>query len=83
MPAPPPDVSDWRTQAACADLPQRTVFATRRQHALPALRACAACPVRARCLEVVAPQDNWFDGVSGGRLWRNGREVRVLAAQAE
>ncbi|MBP2403553.1 hypothetical protein SNS2_2719 [Streptomyces netropsis] len=71
--------ADWRTHAACAGLPDETVFARRPKPALPALRACAICPVRRRCLETVAPAESWFDGVSGGRLWRNGREVRIPA----
>jgi WhiB family redox-sensing transcriptional regulator len=69
--------ADWRASAACTGLSDRAVFARRRDAALPALRACAICPVRQRCLEAVAPHDSWFDGVSGGRLWRNGKEVAV------
>ncbi|MCC3776609.1 hypothetical protein K6I33_001023, partial [Streptomyces sp. UNOB3_S3] len=52
---------------------------------LPALRACAGCPVPRYCLEAVAPRESWFDGVCGGRLWRNGKEARIpeaLAAEA-
>ncbi|MFG2143963.1 hypothetical protein ACGFRG_07140 [Streptomyces sp. NPDC048696] len=30
---------------------------------------------------VVDPAHTWFDGVSGGRLWRNGREVERRPAQ--
>ncbi|MFH8981357.1 WhiB family transcriptional regulator [Streptomyces varsoviensis] len=73
---------DWRGDAACSGLPDRAVFARRREAALPALRACAVCRVRQRCLEAVAPYDNWFDGVSGGRLWRNGKEVAASDALA-
>ncbi|MEV0260890.1 WhiB family transcriptional regulator [Streptomyces sp. NPDC050617] len=71
--------TDWRTHAACAGLPDEAVFARRPEPALPALRACAVCSVRRRCLETVAPAESLFDGVSGGRLWRNGREVRIPA----
>ncbi|MFG3284678.1 WhiB family transcriptional regulator [Streptomyces sp. NPDC048111] len=70
---------DWRTHAACIGLPDHAVFAREPEAARPALRACGICPVRRCCLEAVAPQDNWFDGVSGGRLWSNGRQVRVPA----
>ncbi|RCH68203.1 hypothetical protein DT019_14590 [Streptomyces sp. SDr-06] len=68
---------DWRTHAACIGLPDRAVFAGDPEAALPALRACDICPVRRSCLEAVAPRRSWFDGVSGGRLWRNGRPVRI------
>ncbi|MEX2985352.1 WhiB family transcriptional regulator [Streptomyces sp. C36] len=79
-PGPARHPADWRTRAACAGLPDGAVFARRPKAALPALRACAVCPVRRYCLEAVAPQVSWFDGVSGGRLWRNGKEVPVPEA---
>ncbi|MEC4016411.1 WhiB family transcriptional regulator [Streptomyces sp. H27-D2] len=69
--------ADWRMSAACADLPPRSVFTTLPSEAGSALRACNQCPVRKQCEAVVAPAKTWFDGVSGGRLWRNGREVAV------
>lgn len=77
-PPPPPETAEssgWRAAAACSGLPPRTVFARREAEAGPALAACERCPVVRRCLEVVAPAESWFDGVSGGRLWRNGRPV--------
>ncbi|WP_457032614.1 WhiB family transcriptional regulator [Kitasatospora sp. P5_F3] len=67
--------ADWREFAACAGLPSRTVFATRRTEAAPALDRCGHCPVRSQCLAAVQPDQSWFDGVCGGRLWRNGRAV--------
>ncbi|GAA2439537.1 WhiB family transcriptional regulator [Streptomyces mauvecolor] len=70
---------DWRTHAACIGLPDDAVFAREPEAARPALRACDICPVRRSCLEAVAPRHSWFDGVSGGRLWRNGRPVRIPA----
>ncbi|KNB50118.1 WhiB family transcriptional regulator [Streptomyces caatingaensis] len=80
--APDPSDADWRTRAACTGLPAQTVFARRAKAALPALRACAVCPVRRPCLDTVAPGDNLFDGVSGGHLWRNGRRVALPEAFA-
>lgn len=67
---------DWRLSAACRDLPPQSVFTLRRSEAANVLRACNQCPIRRECEAVVDPAHNWFDGVSGGRLWRNGREVR-------
>ncbi|MFB9389826.1 WhiB family transcriptional regulator [Streptomyces coeruleoprunus] len=74
-PPPPQQHFDWRASAACAGLPPHVVFARRAAVAEPALRACRRCPVRLRCGETVAPAESWFDGVSAGRLWRNGRPV--------
>ncbi|MFF3750093.1 WhiB family transcriptional regulator [Streptomyces sp. NPDC002018] len=70
------DQLDWRRAAACAHLPQRSVFTRSASEAEPVLRACNHCPIRKECEAVVDPRHTWFDGVSGGRLWRNGREVR-------
>jgi WhiB family redox-sensing transcriptional regulator len=69
------DLFDWRLAAACADLPARTVFATRLKQAGPALGRCLRCPVARECRAAVAPEHSWFDGVCGGVLWRNGRVV--------
>lgn len=76
---PPPSRSraPWQSAAACAGLPPAVVFSKKPKVAAPALRACAGCPVRRQCEEAVAPADNWFDGVCGGRLWRRGRPVEV------
>ncbi|MFE0426743.1 WhiB family transcriptional regulator [Streptomyces sp. NPDC058953] len=67
----------WRTAAACAGLPPQIIFARREEVARPALEACRRCPVVRRCEESVAPAESYFDGVSAGRLWRNGRLVRL------
>ncbi|MFF3940843.1 WhiB family transcriptional regulator [Streptomyces phaeofaciens] len=65
----------WQSAAACAGLSPKVVFSKKAKEAAPALRACAGCPVRRACEETVAPAENWFDGVCGGRLWRSGRPV--------
>lgn len=70
-----PDSSSWQAAAACVGLSPSVVFARRGKEAAPALRACAACPVRRECEAAVAPAESWFDGVCAGRLWRNGRPV--------
>ncbi|MCT9083875.1 WhiB family transcriptional regulator [Streptomyces fulvoviolaceus] len=75
----PADSAAWQTAAACAGLPPGVVFSKKVKEAAPALRACAGCPVRSNCEEIVAPADNWFDGVCGGRLWRRGRPVELPA----
>ncbi|GGV26746.1 hypothetical protein GCM10010245_43920 [Streptomyces spectabilis] len=66
---------DWRRSAACADLPPHSVFTRIPSEAAAVLRACNQCPIRKECEAVVDPGRTWFDGVSGGRLWRNGRAV--------
>ncbi|MFE7571484.1 WhiB family transcriptional regulator [Streptomyces sp. NPDC057539] len=77
-----PDGLDWRRAAACADLPQRSVFTRNPAEAAPALRACNYCPIRQQCKAIVDPERTWFDGVSGGRLWRNGRVVATAPEEA-
>ncbi|MFI6618692.1 WhiB family transcriptional regulator [Streptomyces sp. NPDC050528] len=73
-----PDRQTART-AACAGLPPKAVFSKKVKEAAPVLRACARCPVRRECERIVAPADNWFDGVCGGRLYRSGRPVEIPA----
>ncbi|MET7655963.1 MULTISPECIES: WhiB family transcriptional regulator [unclassified Streptomyces] len=74
-----PSAPGWQSAAACAGLSPRVVFSKKARDAAPALRACAGCPVRRACEQAVAPAENWFDGVCGGRLWRSGRPVPVPA----
>ncbi|MEV6839793.1 WhiB family transcriptional regulator [Streptomyces sp. NPDC051133] len=76
---PPFEPAGWQSAAACAGLPPKVVFSKKIKEAAPALRACAGCPVRRNCEKAVAPADNWFDGVCGGRLWRRGRPVQLPA----
>ncbi|WP_129770868.1 WhiB family transcriptional regulator [Streptomyces sp. L-9-10] len=71
------ELAGWRAAAACSGLPPQIVFAQHASTAGPALRACARCPVVRECEEAVAPAESWFDGVSAGRLWRNGRPVAL------
>ncbi|MEU8133594.1 hypothetical protein [Streptodolium elevatio] len=59
----------------------RRVLGTDHSAARVALSACADCPVRDLCLSVVDPERHWFDGVSGGRVWRNGRDVTASAVR--
>ncbi|WP_329380713.1 WhiB family transcriptional regulator [Streptomyces sp. NBC_01351] len=70
----------WQDSAACAGLPPAVVFTKRAKVAAPALRACAVCPVRRECEQAVAPAQSWFDGVCGGRLWRNGRPAALASS---
>ncbi|MGW4199824.1 WhiB family transcriptional regulator [Streptomyces sp. NPDC004726] len=78
MPLPDsPESTGWRAAAACSGLPPQIVFARREAEARPALKACERCPVVRHCEEAVAPAESFFDGVSAGRLWRNGRAVRL------
>ncbi|MGW3488815.1 WhiB family transcriptional regulator [Streptomyces sp. NPDC001054] len=67
----------WTRSAACLGLPPEVVFTRHEKLAAPALRACARCPVTRECEEAVDPGRHWFDGVCGGRLWRNGRPVEA------
>jgi WhiB family redox-sensing transcriptional regulator len=78
----PSRAAGWQSAAACAGLSPRVVFSKKAKEAAPALRACAGCTVRRACEEAVAPAENWFDGVCGGRLWRSGRPVAVPAPLA-
>ncbi|MEU9159335.1 WhiB family transcriptional regulator [Streptomyces sp. NPDC048424] len=79
VPAAPAVPWPWQAAAACGDLPPAVVFSKRAKVAAPALRACAGCPVRRECEEAVAPAESWFDGVCGGRLWRNGRPAALTS----
>lgn len=46
--------------------------------AQPALNICRDCPFWKECDEWVQPKANFYDGVVGGKLWRNGRILAKL-----
>lgn len=43
------------------------------------LAVCASCDdaIRLWCYETVAPARSRFDGVAGGALWRNGKQITI------
>ncbi len=45
---------------------------------LPGLRLCTGCPFVRECIARVQPASSWFDGVCGGRVWRNGNVIYTL-----
>lgn len=67
--------AEWVREAPCAgdarftpdDADELSARQTRKLLAL-----CRHCPFRARCISLVQPRRSRFDGVCGGRLWRNG-----------
>lgn len=46
--------------------------------AQPALQICKSCPFWENCDEWVSPRANFFDGVCGGKVWRNGKVLAKL-----
>ncbi|MGW3651096.1 hypothetical protein [Streptomyces sp. NPDC000878] len=42
-------------------------------HSRSQLDVCRRCPFRQECVEAVAPGQSGFDGVCGGRVWRDGQ----------
>lgn len=46
--------------------------------ARPALRICQPCPFWQECEDLIRPRQNFFDGVCGAKVWRNGRVLAKL-----
>jgi hypothetical protein len=44
---------------------------------IEAIRICNSCSVRRECIEVISPYQNYYDGVAGGFLWRDGKRINV------
>lgn len=64
--------------ASCLGANPRLFDQTDPIRATLALSYCRACPITALCLEVVRPDKSHYDGVAGGSVWSNGREVGRL-----
>jgi hypothetical protein len=77
----------WVAQAPCAGdfrftSEETTAEAPTEPLVLSLLAACRGCPFRAQCIDLVMPSTSLFDGVCGGRLWRNG-QVRATCKGAQ
>jgi len=59
------DTAPWRRDAACAETDPELFFAVDEETVAQAKQVCAACPVRAACLETALRQHE-MHGVWGG-----------------
>ena len=50
--------------------------------AQPALNYCARCPFWIECESLVEPKPHFYDGIVGGKVWRNGRIIAKLDASS-
>ena len=46
--------------------------------ALPGLNYCRFCPFWIECEDWVKPRNYFYDGVVGGKVWKNGRVLARL-----
>ena len=67
----------WRSEAACRSLPTAWWYVTRGDRAPRAKAICAACPVKAECLEAAMAEDgSGAFGVRGGMSARERNQLR-------
>lgn len=88
-----PRAQGWVDQAPCAgawwltDLPPHILERTPRSKVVaamqPTLKLCAECPFTRECVERVAPTESFYDGVCGGKVYRNGQVIGGLTKAAE
>jgi WhiB family redox-sensing transcriptional regulator len=62
---PAPLVEDWRHRALCREVGPALFFTEAGESTAEAKRVCAACPVRAECLDFALEQDDRW-GIWGG-----------------
>ena len=51
--------------------------------AQPALHYCNTCLVRVECIKWVRPEKSFFDGVCGGSVWKNGKQIAMLISKSK
>ena len=62
--------------AACSD--DFILYETQERYLVKqALIVCNTCPVRRECIQYMQPDKNFYDGVVGGFLWKDGKRVDV------
>lgn len=67
-------------QAPCRDSDPWLFDQSQIDLAQPALAYCRACPFWESCEILVEPRSSYFDGVCGGKVWRNGKILARLDA---
>ena len=64
-------------QAACIGMPPQ-VFDGKSAYDIHAgIMVCRSCLVRQPCLEWLRPRRTFYDGIAGGKLWRDGKQIAV------
>ena len=61
--------------AACRDADPTIFDKTEGYTVSVALGYCAECMVKKECEALVRPRSGFFDGVAGGKIWRDGRRI--------
>ena len=69
-------------QAPCRDCDPWLFDKTQIDLAQPALAYCQRCPFWEKCESLVEPQPSFYDGVCGGKVWRNGKVLARLDASS-
>lgn len=64
-------------EAACIGKPPHIFDATTIDDATEALFVCSRCWVKRECMTWMQPARRFYDGVVGGRLWREGKEIEL------
>ena len=70
-------------KAACREADPSLFDSTGGVLARYALQYCRKCPVQRECEEFVRPKKSFFEGVCGGKVWRDGRRVDLLYTAKE
>lgn len=69
----------WASEAPCAGdfrfTPEETTAEASMELLVTLLAVCRDCPFRSPCIDMVLPRASLFDGICGGRLWRNGQPL--------
>jgi WhiB family redox-sensing transcriptional regulator len=64
--------------AACIEADPSLFDATGGVLARYALDYCRKCDVKKECEQFVNPKKSFFEGVCGGKVWLNGRNINLL-----
>jgi hypothetical protein len=67
---------------ACVGKPARIFDATTIDDATEALWLCSKCWVKRECLAWMQPGRRFYDGVVGGKLWHDGKEIQLYDLRA-
>jgi hypothetical protein len=71
-------LNDFIKDAPCRESDSWLFDQTNLDLAQPALNICKSCPYWSECEALVEPSSSHYDGICGGKVWRNGKVLAKL-----
>lgn len=73
---------DFVKDAPCRETDSWLFDQTNLDLAMPGLNVCKGCPFWQNCEDLVQPKTSYYDGICGGKVWKNGKILARLVSSS-